>query len=182
MRATKYEDIFLSRIDEIRKCLSADLYLAALSLALTLPDICGKAEFPSAYSKVRYLKWFDTYMEDYRKSESPYAEDMPFLSGEIVYQLRCNFLHIGNPNIDRDKIDVLENKIDRFELVLETESSGDTSGVAYGNGTIVCRSYRVDVKLLCYRLCRVAEQYYNDNKEKFDFFRYSIFKSDINLF
>ena len=182
MQVSKYEDIFLSRIDEIRKCLNADLYLAALCLALTLPDICGKAAYPTKKTGDRYKQWFDSNMDDYKKSESPYSEDIPFLSGEVIYQLRCSFLHVGNPNIERDRITASDNKIDNFELVLETQFSGDTSGVAYGDGTSVRRSYRLDVKLLCNRLCRVAEKYYNENKEKFDFFQYCIYESDFNLF
>ena len=39
--------MILRIIDEIEKALNHDLYFAALNLALTLPDICGKAEYPS---------------------------------------------------------------------------------------------------------------------------------------
>lgn len=38
--------MILRIIDETEKALSHDLYFAALNLALTLPDICGKAEYP----------------------------------------------------------------------------------------------------------------------------------------
>lgn len=37
--------MILRIIDETEKALSHDLYFAALNLALTLPDICGKAEY-----------------------------------------------------------------------------------------------------------------------------------------
>ena len=42
-----YNKIILARIDEIEKSLENECYIAALALALTLPDICGKAEYPS---------------------------------------------------------------------------------------------------------------------------------------
>ncbi len=42
--------MILRIIDEIEKALNHDLYFAALNLALTLPDICGKAEYPSLRS------------------------------------------------------------------------------------------------------------------------------------
>ena len=32
-------------IDDINKALDAEAYMAALALALTLPDICAKAEY-----------------------------------------------------------------------------------------------------------------------------------------
>ena len=34
-------------VHEIRMALSHELYLSALALALTLPDTCGKAEYPN---------------------------------------------------------------------------------------------------------------------------------------
>ena len=49
-------------IDEINRALSYDLYFSALSLALTLPDICGKAEYPDKKSTSRYKLWYDEYI------------------------------------------------------------------------------------------------------------------------
>ncbi len=37
-------------VDDIRAALDHDLYFVALSTALTLPDICGKAEYPNEKS------------------------------------------------------------------------------------------------------------------------------------
>ena len=51
--------MILRIIDEIEKALSHDLYFAALNLALTLPDICGKAEYPDLRTGERYKKWYD---------------------------------------------------------------------------------------------------------------------------
>lgn len=48
-------------IDEINMALSHELYFATLSLALTLPDICGKAEYPDKGSTRRYKLWYDEY-------------------------------------------------------------------------------------------------------------------------
>jgi hypothetical protein len=33
-------------IDDVNKALDAECYCSALALALTFPDICGKAEYP----------------------------------------------------------------------------------------------------------------------------------------
>ena len=47
-------------VDDIRAALDHDLYFAALSTALTLPDICGKAEYPNEKSsKKRYIDWYN---------------------------------------------------------------------------------------------------------------------------
>lgn len=43
-------------VDDIRVALNNNLYFVALSTALTLPDICGKAEYPDEKSsKKRYM-------------------------------------------------------------------------------------------------------------------------------
>ena len=99
---SRYKDIFLARINDIEFCLEQEHYMAALSLALTLPDICGKAEYPSDGTTSRYIKWFNQFMTQYKKSTSPYSDDMPYLSGETVYNLRNEFLHSGNPGHARN--------------------------------------------------------------------------------
>ena len=67
-------------ITEINEALSNNLYFAALSLALTLPDICGKAEYPEKGSTSRYKLWYDEYIGQYEKSPPiDGVPDMPFL-------------------------------------------------------------------------------------------------------
>lgn len=46
------------RLQEIENLLSSKFYQAALALALTVPDICGKVEFPKEGVHDRYTKWF----------------------------------------------------------------------------------------------------------------------------
>ena len=45
--------MILRIIDEIEKALNHDLYFAALNLALTLPDICGKA-LPNRRTQIKW--------------------------------------------------------------------------------------------------------------------------------
>ena len=175
----RIEDIFLERIREIDVCLDNECYIAALSLALTLPDICGRAEYPNARVRDRYIMWYDTFLGPLQKFNSPYGADMPYLSGEVVYSLRCNFLHIGNPNIEIDKIKDELCKIDHFSLEAGQSLSGDLSHVTYGKGFCITeRSYSVNIRLLCVRLSRIAKEYYIEHKGKFDFFKYSMVKMD----
>ena len=108
---------------DLEKSLDNDCYFAALSLALALPDICGRAEYPelSSSSKKRYIQWYDEHIGKYEKppKQSENDEDMPYLSGEVIYQLRCSLLHQGVPDIDKGNIKAKENKIDHFSLVVE---------------------------------------------------------------
>ena len=179
----KYGDVFISRIREIRKCLDEQLYLSALSLSLTLPDMCGKAEYPeyNDKSKERYIKWFDSFVHGYEKTQSPYSDDLPHLNGEVVFQLRCNLLHSGNPNIDKKNIKEADNQIDQFVIEHGGGLLGDTSAVSYSAGLKpASRHYYLNMDLLCIRLCNAAEKYYEENKDKFSFINYTFVHSNVN--
>lgn len=174
-------------IDDMNKALDNNCFLSALSLALTLPDICGKAKFPSERStKKRYITWYDEYVGKYEQCPE-YEGTMPYLSGEVVYNLRCNFLHQGNPNLEKEKITEDCCKIDQF--ILETENkkefnilmdSSSSSESYCGNKKIgeTHRTYTVNVRRLCFIISANAKAYYNDNKELFDFFNFSIIDKD----
>lgn len=173
--------MLLNIIDEVNKALDNNLYLAALSLALTIPDICGKAEFSQDGVSDRYKKWFDEHIGQYE--EAPYEEGeikCPHLSGEVIYSLRNSVLHQGTPNIDKDKIHNEDNKIDRFVLIIEPKNEfdiySDSSSCSPEGWWMfqkdIKRSYHMSIRRLCFLICNSAEVYYENNKEKFDFFDY----------
>lgn len=163
-------------VNEIRLALSYGLPLLALALALTLPDTCGKAEYPGEANGVRYKKWCRQYVITDR-SDSPYSRDMPYLNEETIYSLRNSLLHQSTPNVEQSKIHEPRCKVDKFELVISEHeyATGDLSMVAYGKDMhIVRRELTVYVSHLCHILCGAAEQYYKDHKEKFGFIQYSL--------
>lgn len=101
-------------IDEIAVALNQGLYLVALSAALTLPDVCGKAEYPEERVSTRYKKWYSTFVPDGNLPE------------DSVYALRCSLLHEGNTNA-KDKNDI------KFQLMLMDDSFYyDENGVLQG--------------------------------------------------
>ena len=54
--------MMLRLIDDVNKALEAESYFSALSLVLTFPDICGKAEYPQEKSTAkRYKNWYDEW-------------------------------------------------------------------------------------------------------------------------
>lgn len=158
-------------VQDIEKALNNDLYFAALVSALTLPDICGKAEYPAEESsRKRYTAWYDEQIGNYEKNPRD-KNDVPYLSGEVVYSLRCALLHEGNPNVKNEKLK-LTPRIDHFVLVIEKKNQfdiyGDSSSMEeYGNVRI--RRYKMNIRRLCLIICRVAETYYKENQEKFHF-------------
>ncbi len=168
-------------IREIESTLKNDEFLAALALALTLPDICGKAEFPNEKSVgVRYIKWFDDNIGNYEKppksndGKNTEFDDMPYMSGEIVYSLRCCFLHQGTPNIEKEKIHEPQCKVTHFTLIVSNAVNGGGSMVSQNNFADPERTLEINIVNLCWKLCLVAKAYYEDNKDKFDFFEYDL--------
>ena len=164
-------------VSDIEKALKEDCFFAALTLALTLPDVCGKAEYPNKRVSERYKTWYKKYVSIYEKTDSPYSNDMPYMSEEIVYSLRNSLLHQGTPNIENNNIKEERCKVDKFSLVITDENScdGDIVRVSYGkNMDIVEREQNISIRHICYSLCRAAENYYINNKEKFSFINYTV--------
>ena len=184
--------MLLKLIEDMNKALDHDCYFSALSLALTLPDICGRAKYPAEQStKKRYIDWYDEYIGQYERWPEE-AGETPYLSGEVVYQLRCSFLHQGTPNIDSSKIKEECCQIDDFVLAVETKKEfiayvdsssvtenwhNEKSGHSKESGQVT-RSYQVNVRRLCLIISRCAEAYYEEAPENFNFFHFRIVDLD----
>ena len=93
-------------ITSIKKALSNENWYVALFACLTMPDICGRIEFPSlSLSSERYILWFNKYLlKKYTSKVGAEQKEHVFLSGEDCYALRCSFLHEGSTNITRQRI------------------------------------------------------------------------------
>ena len=155
-------------IADLDKALKNGCLFSALAIALTIPDICGKAKYNDLKTGERYRKWFDEYIGECEKEgatnhgDSKY-EGMPYLSGELVYKLRCAFLHSGGANI--------ENKYDDFKLgnfVLRVEKKNDfdiyvdeasLGGIKYES------EYIVNVRRLCCMLLWSAQSFLENESE-----------------
>lgn len=162
-------------IQEINSSLENGCFVSALALGLTLPDICGKAEYPSLGNTTRYIKWYNIHIGNNEKPSDPYGTDMPYASGEVIYNLRNSLLHQGTPNITASDVKEERCKVDKFILSISDDYDSGTSMVAYGAGMkIVKRELKINIRHLCYLLCDAASKYYDVNKEKFNFFDYEL--------
>ena len=158
---------------EIDIAIKNELYLVALNTSLTLPDICGKAEYPELDSnkaaKKRYIDWCNNYIDDLKQTDTNKA--MPSLTAKVIYSLRCSLSHQGNPNVDKN------TGIDRFTLTIQRNDLGlyfdFPSQVTHANG-ITENCYSINIARLCYMLSDAAQMYYKRNRLKFNFFNYSI--------
>lgn len=164
-------------ISEIRRSLDNECFYAALSLALTLPDVCGKAEYGEIGTGNRYKKWCKRFVCAQENTDDPYSVDMPYLSEEILYSLRNALLHQATVDIDVDDIHEERCKVDEFTLIITERNSYDsgTSSVSYGkNLEIVGRTQEISIKHICYVICNATEKYYCENTQKFNFIRYKV--------
>lgn len=159
----KTKDSFLNLIDEIRKALELDLYNCALALTLTLPDICGKVEYPNEKSKKRYINWLENYATSFFTEPTlllPSEENIEYtwLLKEECYALRCAVLHSGNYELN-------EVGLIKVEIHVHKKDGENYSHIVKGEHYVDW-----DLIKLCETLCNAAEEYYlnSSDKNKFD--------------
>ena len=169
-------------IKEINQCLDNGCVMAGLSLALTLPDICGKAIYPKLKPSERYIKWFDEYIGQYEHDDENKRLGMPYLSGELVYSLRNSILHQGNPNIDCKKFGIIYFELLYRQIpggsVIAGSSEAEIVKDKNGNDKAINKKFTVNVRDLCWKICSLAEFCYSEDKDKFDFFNYNLVDID----
>ena len=163
---------FLGKINSIHAAYEAGLYEPALALALTLPDICSKVEYPNEeHVTKRYIEWCDAHIF----TETPTDPDVAF-TGAALYQLRCHFLHNGDNDIFKDtgatwtqvninEFDLMEPKDGSgIELLhrIETWKDTDTGNITY--------KAKMNLRFIIDALCDSAEDFYYSwqNKDEFD--------------
>ena len=150
-------------IKEIGIALQQDCWFVALNTALTLPDICGKAEYPAYGQKQRYVKWLNRYGRLHFDN---------LIKADDIYNLRCCMIHQGTPSTKQKG-----KNIEEFELIVSTyEQRNVTEEALY----MAPDKYVLSVNVLhiCRLLCSAAKTYYESNKEKFDFFKYRVVSVD----
>ena len=159
-------------VKDIKQALQNNCYFTALSLALALPDICGCVESPNKSVSERYITWYDRYIGQSLSEDNKVDDDQnPWLSGELVYNLRNTFLHQGMPTVNSSKVKEEANKIDHFILMLGDGSVFNTLAIntELHDKTFSHKMIVVDVSFLCNAICDCAQWYYENNKTGFSF-------------
>ncbi|KQU24975.1 hypothetical protein ASG65_16740 [Bacillus sp. Leaf13] len=169
----------LEKIKDIKLALNNKSYLSALALSLTLPDMCGKIEYPHFKSKDgyrivgrQYAAWFDDWVNQYYADDTGWINDNakaknPYFTGKMCYSLRCSFLHDGNSDIKNwgDKEDEEFHYSYKFRLAV---SGADSIGLSWGNQSnnnskiIKTKIVTVNIDKLCECICLSAERYYRE--------------------
>lgn len=99
-----------------RTALDAGNFYSGLSLALTLPDICGSIEDPGpGKSQKRYVKWCDDWIvPKYTLKIGTDKKEKVFLSAADLFQLRCSLIHSGSAEFDPSKATTVQ-RIEFFD-------------------------------------------------------------------
>lgn len=104
----------------IEKAVSEKNWYAALALALTMPDICGRLQDPKQKSQSRYEAWYDRYLlPTYQRPMGPLGTLHTFLCASDCYALRCAFLHEGDFDIEDQRA---QKALTRFHFMAPPKS------------------------------------------------------------
>jgi hypothetical protein len=188
-----------NKVDEIQKALEYGLYECALTLAMTLPDICAKVAFKDDqhfYKEGKWLvgesykQWFEDYVSIYFNNDFPIqnenikygftGEYLKFTS-EYCYHLRCFLLHEGNiEGIAFEK--KADGVIYLFGL---TELSACKSEQLYSNGKLASKGIEINIRELCNGIISGVERFYmkvdSDKFEKYEL-KINRFNNQYDLF
>ena len=149
-------------IAAVDKALQDKNWYGALFIALAIPDICGRLQYPKLKSGERYVSWFEEYLkEKYTSKVGAQREEHVFLSGEDCYALRCALLHEGTGDITGQKArKVLENF-----LFMTTESHLTYMEGNYVNGERVPTTLQLNVERFCRDISDAAKKWLEDVAE-----------------
>ena len=160
-------------IKEIRSCLANNNLRCALGMALTLPDICAKVEYPEEEETgKRYTKWCDEFLFNQgclpthvfeNSIPSGQWQRIRVISSDLCYKLRCAFLHSGNLQLNQKKKD----DYPVFELqISSSQENGVYTGRELRDKDNNLKEIRIDVRHLTKVLCNAAEEYYENCPQK----------------
>jgi hypothetical protein len=132
-------------------------WLAALALALTLPDVCASADRPGKQiAKSRYIEWWDKYIAPMYMVAPDLAEDWhahSYLPGTDAFYLRCSYLHSG--------MDGVEDRGSLMHRVRLRAPSGSW-GMGFEAET---RTLTVPIDMFVERVCLGVEGWLEDRAE-----------------
>lgn len=148
------EKFLLDAIASVRRAVADQNWLAALTLALTLPDICGKVTEPESRSSSRYAAWFDQWLgqEFHLPAVTPHGDIR--LSGRDCYALRCAALHEGR--------DVIEDQ--RIRGVLRGFMFVRPSVHMFAHMNQIGRTLQLQVDFFCEQVCAAVERWLHANQ------------------
>lgn len=166
--------LFETILNESNSLYQQELYASLLMIVLSFPDICGSVEYPKKRStKQKYKKWLIEYMGKYEEPDNPgdYAD--------MIYELRCSLLHSGEGynSVRYSENSGKKSPVNEFNLIIPDkkytiprleESTlihhyNEKMEFVYHN-----KKFNLDIKDFEWKIIRIVESYYEENKSKFE--------------
>lgn len=144
-------------INALQESIKQRNWHAALFMALSLPDICGKIEYPDLkYSSTRYKKWCVTYLMP--KYAAKYdSEKIYYPTGSDFYALRCALLHEGFDEING------QNAQENLEIFRFTKPSNGNTGMKHSNIYVTDKvMLQLQVDIFCQDIVEAIRQWLDD--------------------
>ena len=103
----------------LKRCVHDRNWYGAITIALTLPDICGSIDTPGKNnSEARSMAWFDRYV-GHAYIDEVNGVKCVFMTGGDCYALRCATLHQGTFDVsDQRARDVVDKFILHHSVVM----------------------------------------------------------------
>ncbi len=137
-------------LDSLQRAVDSENWYGALIIALCIPDICSKLEYPTHYSRERYSNWFKKYMPE------GYADH---LSGNDGYALRCSYLHEGNSDIEEQSVREVINKFSFSPKGSHLISFSGMKANSADDGKNICH---LSVQSFCADMVEAGEHWLHD--------------------
>jgi hypothetical protein len=132
-------------LQEIEKALEVKLYYLALTLSLTIPDICSALESPDGVATAdRYKDWYRLYV----------SPEYGNLTDVDCYSLRNGVVHQGRLGHPRSQ----------YAYVAFTFQNLPNIAVFHGN--IAMDVLQLDVRIFCRDICGAARRWFEVAKDE----------------
>lgn len=162
-------------IKNIKAALKGNAPMAALALALTVPDICAQIEYP-AITMVgeRYKNWFHAHLNQYYKDNFTLAGNslgMQEFNADVCYKLRCALLHSGNADTDLKVLNEMRFWVPDANAEYADCDTGIVKRMPDGSRhkTII-----LNITQFCENVCCAAKDFYDSWPQKDDFDKHEI--------
>jgi len=143
-------------INALETSIQTENWYSVLFISLSLPDICGKIDNPSATSKQRTIEWFDKYLKPfYTRKIGPSQIEYTFLSGSDFYALRCAYLHEGSDDITGQRA---QETLERFNFIQPNSGS-----CIHMNQSV--KTLQLQVSVFGKEILTALKQWTEDNKK-----------------
>jgi hypothetical protein len=135
-------------LEATRCAIDNENWYAALSLALTLPDIASKLEHPTVKGAERYADWCNAYLTPkYTRHDHNGRVLRVFMSGSDTYALRCAVLHQG---IDQTTRMDIQNRVRGFRFLAPRPGT-----VVHEN--LINGQLQLQVDFFCHDICDAVD-------------------------